>query len=214
MELSAAQRKIAFVLVVLALAGLGVYLFTSAGRASGGQNGAAPPRHRASASSTPPPVSPSASATATSPAPSKTSPAEIYQWLPFTQPGLTSAAAVTVSFGDAYGTYSYTQSAKAYIATMHGLVTEQLAQQIEAAYSTSGVAALRASQHQVATGSAAISSIRAFGPTSITFIMTVNQRVTATRDGGQKSASYAVTVAGGASSWQVSGIELASQGNS
>jgi hypothetical protein len=214
MELSAAQRKIAFVLVVLALAGLGVYLFTSAGRASGGQNGAAPPRHRVSASSTPPPVSPSASATATSPASSKTSPADVYQWLPFTQPGLTSAAAVTVSFGDAYGTYSYTQSAKAYIATMHGLVTEQLAQQIAAAYSTPGVAALRASQHQVATGSAAITSIRAFGPTSITFIVTVNQRVTATRDGGQKSASYAVTVTGGASSWQVSGIELASQGNS
>ncbi len=214
MELSAAQRKIAFVLVVLALAGLGVYLFTSAGRASG-PSGAAPPRHRASASSTPPPsVSPSASAPATSPAPTRTSPADIYQWLPFTQPGLTSAAAVTVSFGDAYGTYSYTQSAKAYIATMHGLVTQQLGQQIAAAYSTPGVAALRSSQHQVATGSAAITSIRAFGPTSITFIVTVNQQVTATRDGGQKSASYAVTVTGGASSWQVSGIELASQGNS
>lgn len=215
MELSAAQRKIAFVLVVFALAGLGLYLFTSAGRASGGPS-AAGGRHRPAPASSPP-ASPPASAPASSPVSSpavSASPADIYQWLPFTQAELSSAAAVTVRFGDAYGTFSYTESAKAYVATMSGLVTSQLAGQLAAAYSTPGVAALRSSQHQVSAGSAAITAIRAFGPTSITFLATVTEQVTATRNGGQKTASYQVTVTGGGSAWQVSGIELASQGNS
>lgn len=238
MELTAAQRKLAFAVVVLVLAGLGVYLVTTAGHGPGSHpaashastgHGSAAGRGAGPGTTTAPQSAPASSAPASSAsassAPASSTPAsstasgrgaapDIYQWLPFTPAGLASASALTVKFGAAYGTYSYTQSPAAYVATMSNYVTHDLSQQIEAAYATSGVASLRTSQKQVSTGSASITSLSSFGPSSLTFVVSVTQRVTAIQDGGQKTTSYAVTVSGGDTSWQVSGIELAGQGNS
>jgi hypothetical protein len=228
MELSAAQRRIAFALVVFALAGLGVYLFTSSSGASqqraGGQVGSGQPGPGSSVSSpagglgqqSAPVTSPAASPSPDGP-PSATSvpgAPDIYQWLPFTKAGLSSAAAVAVRFGAAYGTFSYTESAAAYLATMSDLVTSQLGQQISAAYSAPGVASVRTGTKQVSTGTASISSLRAFGPTSLTFIVPVTEQITATRGAGPNTTVYAITVTGGGTSWQVSDIELRSAGNS
>jgi hypothetical protein len=213
MELSAAQRRIAFVLVVLALTGLGVYLFTSAGEGAAHQGAA--PRRSSPPPSRPPasaPVTSSASAPATPPAAATQAP-DIYRWLPFTPAGLSSAAAVAVRFGAAYGTFSYTQSAAAYVATMRDLLAPQLSGQLAAAYATPGVASLRTSRKQVSTGTASITSLRAFGPSSLTFVMLITEQITATRGGGPVSTSYAVTLTGGDTSWQVSDIELAVAGN-
>jgi hypothetical protein len=225
-ELSAAQRKIAFALIVFVLAGLGVYLLRSVGHGSAshgsashgsaGQNapaaGGPPAQSSAPAASASVSGSPGSSATPTatslSPAP------DIYQWLPFTKTGLSSAAAVAVKFGDAYGTFSYTENGAAYVATMQNLATPQLAQQISGAYSTPGVAHMRTSRKQVSAGTALITSLRAYGPTSLTFIVAITERITATQGGGQTTTSYAVTVAGGDTNWQVNDIELQSEGNS
>jgi hypothetical protein len=220
-ELTPAQRKLAFAVVVFVLAGLGVYLVTTGHHSSG---------HPAASGSSAPgggqgatvPTTPAATATVpTAPASAPPSPTtssqsgtpNIYQWLPFTPAGLKSAATLTDQFGAAYGTYSYTQSPAAYLRTLSGYVTPDLGKQIEAAYATPGVASLRKSQKQVATGSAQITSLMAFGSTSLTFVVTVTQNVTATRDGGQKTTSYDITVTGGDTSWQVSNVELAGQGN-
>ena len=210
MELSAAQRRIAFVLVVLALAGLGIYLFTSAGHGAAHQGAAAP--RRSSPPISQPPAS-AASAPGTPPA-SATQAPDIYRWLPFTPAGLSSAAAVAVRFGVAYGTFSYTQSAAAYVATMRNLIAPQLSGQLAAAYATPGVASLRTSRKQVSMGTASITSLRAFGPSSLTFVMLITEQITATRGGGPVSTSYAVTLTGGDTSWQVSDIELEGAGNS
>ena len=224
MELTIGQRRIAFALVVFALAGLGVYLFTSAGRSSAGppsgQAGAGgrPPARQAQPgpASTPPETTPAspppATAPASSAAPSGPAP-DIYQWLPFSKSGLAAGASVAVRFGDAYGTFSYTQSTAAYVATLHDLVTNTLSQQIAAAYSTPGVASLRKSRKQVSVGSAAITSLRAFGANSLTFVVSVTEHITATRGAGPDTTSYAITVQGGGSSWQVNDIELAGAGN-
>jgi hypothetical protein len=215
MELGVAQRRIAFVLVVLALAGLGVYLFTSASHGAAPQGAAAPRRSSPPVSQQPgsAPATPPASAPAT-PSASATQVPDIYRWLPFTPAGLSSGAAVAVRFGAAYGTFSYTQSAAAYVATMRNLIVPQLSGQLAAAYSTPGVASLRTSRKQVSTGTASILSLRAFGPSSLTFVMVITQQVTATRGGGPTATSYAVTLTGGDTSWQVSDIELAVAGNS
>ena len=96
---------------------------------------------------------------------------------------------------------------------MGRLITGKLATTLQAAYQTPGVASLRTSQKQVSTGTAVISSLRAFGPSSLTFILTAGQRL-ATSDGtSNASTQYAVTVTGSGSSWQVSDIELESAGN-
>ena len=220
MELSTAQRRLVFAVIVLVLAGLGVYLLDSAesgsSQASTGPT-ASPSHHRAAAST--PPASPPPTASDTSPAAGSTSAGpsqtpDIYQWLPFSKAGLASAASVTTRFGQAYGTFSYTEKTSTYVATMRALISPDLSGQIAAAYSAPGVASLRTSRKQVSVGSADITSMRAFGPSSITFVVAVTEKVTATKDGGSNTTSYAVTVTGGGTNWQVSGIEYQSQGQS
>lgn len=220
MELSAVQRRLVFAVIVFLLAGLGVYLLDSAGSGRS-QAIQAPPRSRPDHPGRPRSTGPGSpqrtSSSASPPAPSPSASAfgapDIYQWLPFTQAGLASAASAATRFGDAYGTFSYTEKTSAYIASMSTLMSSDLAGQIAAAYSAPGVASLRVKYRQVSTGSAAVTSIRAFGPTSITFIVGVTERVTATRNGGTSTTSYAITVTGGDASWQVSDIELQSAGN-
>jgi hypothetical protein len=212
MELSPVQRKLTFALVVLALVALGVYLFVS--RGSGPAPGAAPasrPPSHAPAPARPAVSAPPASASA--PAGSAvTQNSDIFQLVPFTAAGLVSGEKVADQFGAAYGTYSYTESAAAYVRSMSKLVSPQLSQQIAGAYSTPGVAGQRTGQRQVATATAQVASLRAFGSNSLTFIITVTQQLTATKGGGTKTAGYAVTLTGGDTTWQVTDIELQNAG--
>ncbi|HEY2550750.1 MAG TPA: hypothetical protein VGI64_09255 [Streptosporangiaceae bacterium] len=226
MELTPAQRKLAFAVIVLILAGLGAWLILPGRHPA--QAADAPPAQPAASPSASQPVSAPASTPAgsgpagqqgpaASPSPggpvSPSTVPDIYRWLPFTQAELSTAAARAVAFGRDYGTFSYTGDAASYLAPMRGLVTSQLAQVIGRAYATPGVASERASKQQVSTGSAAITSLRAFGHSSITFVVAVTERVTDTSGRSSSTTDYAVTVTGGAASWQVSDVELASAGN-
>ncbi len=218
MELSTAQRRLVFAVIVFVLAGLGVYLLDSAesgsSQASTGPT-ASPSHHRAGPGTPTPSAQPTASATspaAGSPSAGPSQTPDIYQWLPFSKAGLASAASVTTRFGVAYATFSYTEKTSTYVASMRALISPDLAGQIAAAYSAPGVASLRTSRKQVSVGSADITSMRAFGPSSITFIVAITEQVTATKDGGPNKTSYAVTLTGGGTNWQVSGIEYQSAG--
>lgn len=210
MELSPRQRSAVFVAVVIALAALGYYLV--APHSHGKAQAAAIPSPSASApaeqtqTQTPPPAVQASAAAAGGP--------DIYAWLPFTQQNLAAAAAVAVRFSIDYNTYTYTESPADYVGAMGDLVTGQLAGTLRAVYGTSGVAKLRKDQKQVSTGTAVISSLRAFGPSSMTFVVTAGQRLATSSGTSNASAQYAVTVTGSGSSWQVSDIELESAGNS
>jgi hypothetical protein len=210
MDLTAIQRKAVFALIVVLLAGLGIYLFATEGGGSA-PPAASPPRPHASAA---PAVSSPAPAASQAPveAGSSSGP-NIYQWLPFTQSGLNSAASVISQFASAYGTWSYSQNANAYVATMSRLITPDLSQVLAQDYSVPGVASQRTSKKQVSTGTSVINSLRSFGPSSITFVVTITQEITATNGRDQVSAQYAVTATGAGSGWQVNDIEQASAGN-
>jgi hypothetical protein len=211
MELSPAQRKLTFALVVLALVALGVYLFVS----RGGAAPAASPHASHPATRPPAPASPQVTAPPASSPPAGAAASQnsdIFQLVPFTPAGLASGEKIADQFGAAYGTYSYTESAAAYVASMQRVVSPQLGQQIAAAYSTPGVAGQRTSQRQVATATAQVTALRAFGPNSLTFVITVTQQVTATKGGGTKTEGYAVTLTGGDTTWQVTDIELQNAG--
>ena len=215
MDLSPRQRTAVFAAVVLALAALGYYLVVPA------VTRAHAPAAAASSSASTPAAAPSSVGTpAPTAAPTVTASAaaaggvDIYAWLPFTQQDLAAAAAVTVRFSVDYDTFTYTESAADYVGAMGGLITGQLATTLQAAYETPGVASLRKSQKQVSTGTAVITSLRAFGPSSMTFIVTAGQRLATANGTTSGSTQYAVTVTGSGSSWQVSDIELGSAGNS
>ena len=210
MDLTSRQRLLAFALIVLALAGIGTFLFVSGTHKP---QAASPPSHPATPSSAPPAAS-SSPAAPVQPAGSTTSSrVNIYQWLPFSEKQLAQASSVVQDFSAYYGTYSYNESTASYIGRMQPLANSQLLKVIQSGYTAPGVAALRNQQKQVSSGSAVINSLRTFGSSSITFVVTVNQKITESHGTSQQSNQYAVTVANSGAGWQVNNIELASQGN-
>jgi hypothetical protein len=209
MDLSPGQQKALFAVLAVALAGLGIYLLAPHGRSSAQHAGAASP-------GTPRPTSAQAAgATSAAPAPSPTgsSSVNIYQWLPFTQQDLARASAVTTQFAVDDNTFTYKDSAASYVARMSGLITAQLGQKLENSFATLSVAQARSRQKQISTGTASINSLRTFGASSITFVVTATQKLSGSQGSSQTSTQYAITVTNSGGSWQVYDIELASAGN-
>ena len=209
MDLTRGQRNAVFALIVIVLAALGYYLVVPALTHS----------HRGGQATAPPTAAGQASSTAPAPAAPAASPAapqavNIYSWLPFSQQDLVAAASVTVRFSVDYDTFTYAESASGYVGRMAGLVTGQLASTLRADYQIPGVAQLRTGQKQVSTGTAVIDSLRAFGPSSMTFAVTAGQHLVSSHGTTSGSTQYAVTVTGTGGSWRVSDIELESSGNS
>jgi len=209
-DLSPGQQKAVFALVVVVLAALGYWLIVPRVSHSSGQ--AQPSPTPSPTESVPSPPASVPTAVTVTPAPAGG--VDIYSWLPFTQQGLAAAAAVTEKFLVDYNTYSYTESAAGYVGKMNGLITTQLASTLQGLYSQQGVAKVRSDQRQVSTGTAVINSLRAFGPSSLTFIATGTQHLTTSKSTSSGSAQYAITVTGSGTSWQVDNIELASVGQS
>ncbi|MGE5289732.1 MAG: hypothetical protein ACM3ML_21580, partial [Micromonosporaceae bacterium] len=101
MDLNPRQQKFAFAVIVVMLAGLGVYLVLP--RATAGQHvPASTPTARAPASvpASTPPTQPVAT-------PSQSAAVNIFQWLPFTQNDLVRAASVATQAASYYDTYRY-----------------------------------------------------------------------------------------------------------
>jgi hypothetical protein len=120
---------------------------------------------------------------------------------------------VVQEFSAYYGTFSYNESTASYIGRMQPLANSQLLKVIQSGYTAPGVAGLRNQQKQVSSGSAVINSLRTFGSSSLTFVVTVNQKINETHGTSRQTNQYAVTVADSGAGWQVNNIELASQGN-
>jgi hypothetical protein len=197
---------------VIALAALGYYLVVPAVTHSRGNGNGNAKAASAPSSSVPATQAPTTAPAVRAPAAAAGGP-DIYAWLPFTQQNLAAAAAVATRFSVDYDTFTYTESAADYIGAMGDLVTGQLAGTLRAAFLTPGVVQLRKSLQQVSTGTATINALRAFGPSSMTFVVTAGQKLATDKGTSNGSTQYAVTVTGSGSNWQVSDIELASAGN-
>jgi len=217
MDLTSAQRKLVFAGVVVVLAALGAFLiipntlYRHASTGHGRAVGLTAPLPSTSPSQAPGSQQAATGGLGSSPQPG-TSP-DIYAWLPFSQAGLTAAADLVHKFAAAYASYTYTQSTASYERQFNGLTTTQLATVLARGFATPGVAQIRTQQKLIATGSGKITAIRAFGSNNITFLVAITQRVTGTKGTKQITTSYAVTVTGAASTWQVEDLELASAGN-
>jgi hypothetical protein len=213
-DLSPGQKKAVFAAVVLVLVALGLWLVVpkvTSSHASGTPTATPAPTATASVPVTT--ITATATPSNASVSPDAAGNPDIYSWLPFTQQGLAAAAAVTVKFAAAYNTFTYTESATAYVASMNGLITGQLAASLNNVYSTPGVASLRTAEKQTSTGSAVISSLRAFGNSSLTFVVDGTKHLVSSKGTSNGTTQYAITVTGSGTSWQVNDIELASAGN-
>jgi hypothetical protein len=214
MDLSPRQRVLAFVVIVVLLGGTGAYLLIPGVRSALGQGSPASPRSAASGhpSNRAAPVPTSAPSSSAAPTTAPSAP-NIYAWLPFSQSDLAKAAGVTEAFGAAYDTFSYRESAAAYVAPMRNLATTELTSSLARGYSTLGVASQRTKQKQVSTATAVINSLRSFGASSLIFVVTINQRLHTTQGSSPGSSQWAITVVNNAGTWLVNDIEPAQAGN-
>ena len=214
MDLSPGQQKAVFVLVVVVLAALGYWLILpKISHSHGAAQAATSPAPSATAPASAPPQGsqvPQGTTPATvTPAPAASGSVNIYSWLPFTQQGLAAAAAATVKFAADYNTYSYAESPSGYVGTMNGLITGTLADTLKGLYATPGVAKVRTSRRQVSTGTAVIDSLRTFGPSSLSFIVTGEQHLVTSRATTNGTAQY--VIAGCATTGGVPAVQAPTQ---
>jgi hypothetical protein len=231
MELSPGRQRLLFVVVVIVLVGLGIFVI----RGRSDDNAAAP---AATTTTSPSPSSAAPSGTAAAsdaatavppatvppatPTPTTAGGANIYQWLPFSQADLTTAANTTLAFAKVYANTSYTETKAAYVGKLTGLTTPQEATTLVSDFETPEIAATRTADKQVATGTPTIDSITSFGPQdppgppgppSITFAVTIAQKLASTSGTVTSTPEYTITIVSTASGWQVQTIQLASLGN-
>ena len=229
MELTPAKQRLLFVVVVIGLVALGIFVIR--GRSDG--NAAAPaatptptPTQSAAATSgattgaSAPASSPAASLAGATP-PATAGAANIYQWLPFTQSDLSAAAKTTLAFANVYANTSYTETKAAYAGKLAGLTSSAEAATLVSDFESPEIADTRTADKQVATGTPTIDSINSFGPEapepagppSITFAVTIAQKLVSTSGTVTSSPEYTITTVSTATGWQVQNIQLASLGN-
>jgi hypothetical protein len=229
MELSPGRQRLLFVVVVIVLVGLGIFVIRGRNHDNAGAPAATP---TTSPSSAAPSGTAAASDAATAVPPATVPPAtptpttaggdNIYQWLPFTQSDLSTAANTTLAFAKVYANTSYTETKAAYVGKLTGLTTPQEAATLVSDFETPEIAATRTADKQVATGAPTIDSITSFGPQSppgpsgppsITFAVTIAQKLASTSGTVTSTPEYTITIVSTASGWQVQTIQLASLGN-
>jgi hypothetical protein len=216
MELTPGRQRLLFVVVVILLAVLGIYL-VGPGRNHGPS---ATPTPSANPAATLSATAPSVPSAVIAPTPVPVTPvkgANIYDWLPFTQQELATAAGVTLAFAAADETYSYTDTAASYAARLSSLVTPDLSQTLESQFAPPGALQQRQQQHLVSKSSGSIVRISSFGTTpqaSITFVVNITVQTTASGKTTSMTSQWAVTAVTAPGGWAIHDIEPSGAGNS
>jgi hypothetical protein len=209
MDLNPAQQKLAFAVIVVILAGLGIYLLLPSTNAA--PTGVS--RTPAPSASPAAPATPAAPQTGAAPVPQASAGVNIYQWLPFTQNDLANAASVATQAASYYDTFSYSETATAYGNRMSNVMTSQYLRVLEGDFGTFGVAQQRKSSKQISTATAVVNSLRSFDSSSLTFVVTISQHIQQVSGTTSPTGQYAVTVVNTGGPWQVDQIQPASAGN-
>lgn len=218
MELSPGKQRVLFVVVVVLLAGLGIYL-VGPGRSHGAGAPASSPAASPGApteSASPVGVPSAVVAPTPLPVPVSIKNANIYNWLPFTQQDLDEAANVTVAFAAADETFSYIDTPKSYGQRLSSLVTPTLLATLEQQFQPPGAASTWRQQQLTSKSGGTINRITAFGASpqaSITFVVTLTEQTTASGKTTSTTGQYDVTAVAVAGGWQVNDIEQAGAGN-
>lgn len=204
MDLTDRQRKLVFAGIVVALAAVGIYLTLP-------NTGSSKP---SSAATTSPPAAAPAPATSPPGISSTVSPNgfDIYRLLPFSQRDFATAADMVQRFTAAYGTYRFDEDPADYGRRLRPFVTDALLTDLERGAATPGLADQRKNDQVVATGSAAIDSIRDIEANSVVFVVTGRQQLSTAAGPSEDSRRYAVTATRDGGVWRVYAFEPADAG--
>jgi hypothetical protein len=133
--------------------------------------------------------------------------------LPFTPSQINDAAKLASTFTATYASHRYDETPSSYLARLTPMMSQQLRPVIERAAADPTALTQRRRLQQITTAQARPEAIRALGPTSITFLITVTEHVATAHANRQDTSHYALTLTQAASEWQVYAIELAATGN-
>ncbi|ROO82836.1 hypothetical protein EDD29_0321 [Actinocorallia herbida] len=191
------QRRLLFAGIAAALVVLGLWLAWP--RPDTSRTGAEQPAQTATATPPPAPATPPPGIA------EQVDPDafDLYRLLPFGRKDFATAAATAQGFVSAYGTYRFDEEPQTYLDRMRPMVVDLVYDDLRAGASSVGVLEERRETQKVATGSASLDSVRTFGPTSVTFVVTGIQTVASTAGSGTESKSWAVTVQNEGGAWRV-----------
>ncbi|GAA2075441.1 hypothetical protein [Actinomadura alba] len=206
MDLTDRQRKFTFVGLVLALAGVGIYL-TLPARGDGTEPVEQRPATSAPAVPVPPTTAPPGIESSVAP-----DDFDIYRLLPFSRRDFAGAADLAQRFTAAYGTYRYDEDPRTYVQRLRGMVTDQLRAEFERSSSAPGMLEERKAGQVVAESTASVDSIRDIEANSLIFLVTGRQQLTTAGVKTEESKRYAVTVSRDGGSWRIYAFEPAGQG--
>jgi len=136
----------------------------------------------------------------------------VYRLLPVTASQLAAAVGVAAAFTDAYGTYSYTQPASAYLARLRPYTAPGLQAELAQAATAPGLRQQRARNRVSITTTATVTAVRDIASTTVTFVVTARQVIRSQHPAIVTVKEYAVTVVRGSGGWQVYDIEPADVG--
>ncbi|GII77728.1 hypothetical protein Sru01_27100 [Sphaerisporangium rufum] len=203
MALGDDRRKIVFAVVVLALAGVGVYL--SLRPAAGGDGRAEP----AGVITTGPARPPAADPPAASPGSF-----DIYSYLPVTRAQIAEAADVARRFATSYATFRHDEDAASYAERLKGFTTAEFGAVLARDVTTPATVEHNRTEQIVSQGSAKLTAIRDIAAGSVTVVVTAVQDITDRNGTRRQTADYAVTLTQVGTGWRVFDLQPATTGQS
>ncbi|WP_326825628.1 hypothetical protein [Streptosporangium sp. NBC_01756] len=203
------RRGVVFGVLVVVLALVGIYLTMWPDSDDGQQPPAGPVGVSRTVSGSKAPVSvepPRPSATASD------APFDVYSYLPMTKKELSAAADYAQRFTAEYGTFSYDEDPATYGDRLRGYTTVEFADVLLRTVTSPGSVEANRADEVVSVGTARVKEIRQIQNTSVVFVVTGTQNVTAKSGAKERVEDYAVTLVKIGADWRVHDLQPADDG--
>ncbi|MEU7831691.1 hypothetical protein ACIBO2_22395 [Nonomuraea sp. NPDC050022] len=196
------RRGVAFAAIVVVIAAVGIYLtmWPDSGEPDAGK---APAGHTTT-------VSPAAPSKPLATASGK--PFDIYSYLPMTKEQLAAASDLAERFTAAYGTFRYDEEPSAYVDRVKVFTTAEFGNVLARTRTSPGTVERDRADELVAAGTAKMKEIRQVEKSSVIFVVTGTQQITAKSGNKQVVDDYAVTVSQMGADWRVFDLQPADAG--
>ncbi|GAA4926284.1 hypothetical protein HD597_011572 [Nonomuraea thailandensis] len=195
------RRGVAFAVIVVVIAAVGIYLTMW----PDSSDQAAPEPEASIATS-------SAVASSTPLATASAAPFDIYAYLPMQKEQLAAAADLAERFTAAYGTFRYDEDPAAYAERLKAYTTPELAGTLTRTVTSAGFVQQNRDDQTVSTATARLKEIRQVEKSSIVFVVTASRQVTAKSGNKLAAEEYAVTVSQLGADWRIYDILPSTEG--
>jgi hypothetical protein len=202
------RRGFVFAVLVAVLALVGIYLTMWPDSGDGEPSPADPAGVSRTVAGSPPAAEPAARPQATA----SDAPFDVYTYLPMTKRELSAAADYARRFTAEYGTFGYDEEPAAYGDRLRGYTTSEFADVLLRTVTSPGTVEANRADQVVSVGTAKVKEIRQIQRTSVVFVVTGTQNVTAKSGAKERTEEYAVTLVEIGADWRVHDLQPADSG--